>query len=108
MRSSRRRSMPAVGDGIQGSVSVEITTRWVKSALTSWSDIVSSFLEFFGERPQVHLMGPSGRMLCREIEIGTRDGARIHPPRGRTAEAPIGLRFVDQPVEHDMGDMHAL
>src|SRR3954470_9990181 len=39
MRSSRRRSTPACGEGIQGSASVAITTRWVKSALTRSSSI---------------------------------------------------------------------
>src|SRR5690242_6684094 len=107
MRSSRRRSTPACGEGIQGSVSVAITTRWVKSALTRSLDIKLSS-KTFGERAQVHLVRPGGRVLRREIETGLRDCPRRHPPLGRRAEALVSLRLVDQSVEHKMRNVDAL
>src|SRR5262245_53813581 len=106
MRSSRRRSTPACGEGIQGSASVVITTRWVKSALTRSLDMDASS-KALGERAQIHLMGPCRWMLRRESETGLRDCLRRHAGRGRSSKTPLSLHLVDQSVEHEMGDMHA-
>src|SRR3954452_10074632 len=107
MRSSRRRSTPACGEGIQGSVSVAITTRCVKSALTRSLDIKLSS-KAFGERTQVKLMSPGRGMLRGKIKTGLRDRLRRHPPRRRGAKALVSIALVDQSVEHEMRDMDAL
>src|SRR5262245_39673549 len=105
MRSSRRRSTPACGEAIQGSASVVITTRRVKSALTRSLDMDASS-KALGERAQIHLMGPCRGMLRRQIETGLRDRLRRHAGR-RSSKTPLSLNLVDQSVEHEMGDMHA-
>src|SRR5213080_3617341 len=101
MRSSRRRSTPACGEGIQGNSLVAITTRCAKSALTSSFDIEASS-EAFGERAQVHLVGPRRRILRGKLEAGPCDGLRRHPRCGRRAKTLLSLHLVDQAVEHEV------
>src|ERR1700752_232670 len=106
MRSSRRRSTPACGEGSQGRASVVITTRWVKSALTRSLDMDASS-KALGERAQIHLMSPCRGMLRRQLETGLRDRLWRHAGRGRSSKTPLSLNLVDQSVEHEMGDMYA-
>src|SRR5438132_4636198 len=84
-----------------------MTTRWVKSALTRSSCMFDSS-KAFGKWSQVHLMGPGRLRLHRQIEIALRNRARVDSYRSLRSEPPIGLRCVDQSIEHDMREMHAL
>src|SRR5215468_8482191 len=88
MRSSRRRSTPACGEGTHGKRSVEMTTRCEKSALTS-SSAMMALLEPLSERAQIHLLRPGRAILRPRGKIGLRNRFGIHPVVRRRPKSQV-------------------